>query len=366
MTDSTLDQSTPHFVLTASDLRRAALESVLSAEDVERLIAWGVRQSTTPQPTAQAVEKAKGLNLATIAYYFGAMLMISACAWFLGDKWNDLGSRGILATALVYFGVAAATGAYMRRRGFLVAGGLLVTVAVSLVPLITYSIEDLAGVWPGTNPGPYKYNPWVHGSWIVMELSTIAAAAVALRFVRFSFLTAPMAFSLWFFSMDVAAWALSSESLDWNTRCWTSVIVGLVTMAVGYGLDRTLGKTTAGPGQDFAFWCYFFGLLAFWGGMTSMDSHSELGRAVYAAINLGLIGVSPLLRRSTFLVFGALGVNVYIGHLAYDLFKDSFFFPFVLALVGLLSILLTVWFQRRLLSPAADRSNEAVDTQLSA
>jgi len=32
-----------------------------------------------------------------------------------------------------------------------------------------------------------------------MELMTIAAAAVALKFVRFSFLTAPMAFSFGFF-----------------------------------------------------------------------------------------------------------------------------------------------------------------------
>ena len=38
-----------------------------------------------------------------------------------------------------------------------------------------------------------------------------------------------------------------------------------------------------------------------------------------------------------------LGVHVYLGHLAYEVSKDSFFFPFALALLGLSLILLTVW-----------------------
>ena len=232
---------------------------------------------------------------------------------------------------------------------------MLVTVAVSLIPLITYSIEDLADVWPGSKPGAYKdYYPWIHGSWIVMELATIAAAALALKWVRFGFLTAPMAFSFWFFSMDVAAWLLNADRLSITLRCWVSIVVGLITMAIGYGLDRVLKRRDDAQGEDFTFWCYLFGLMAFWGGMTSMNSVSEVGRAVYAVINLGLIGLAVNLRRTTFLVFGAIGVNVYLGHLAYRVFENSFFFPFVLALVGLVTILLAVWFQRRLLRPAVE------------
>lgn len=36
-------------------------------------------------------------------------------------------------------------------------------------------------------------------------------------------------------------------------------------------------------------------------------------------------------------------MHVYLGHLTYEVFKDSFFFPFALALLGLSLILLTVW-----------------------
>jgi hypothetical protein len=183
-----------------------------------------------------------------------------------------------------------------------------------------------------------------------MELATIAAAALALRFVRFGFLTAPIAFSFWFLSMDLAALITRNASLSWETRQWISVIVGLFTLLVGYGLERYMHKPGEPRSEDFAFWCYLFGMLAFWGGLTSMNSGSEIMQALYALLNVGLIWLAVKLRRSTFLVFGALGVHLYLGHLAYQVFEDSFFFPFVLALLGLSLILLTVWMQRRVLA----------------
>jgi hypothetical protein len=182
-----------------------------------------------------------------------------------------------------------------------------------------------------------------------MELATIAAAAIALRFARFGFLTAPMAFSFWFLSMDLAALILGEGNDSWETRKWVSVIVGLFILLIGYGLDKKLHKSERPDTEDYAFWCYLFGLLAFWGGLTAMDSGSEVKRALYALINIGLIGLAVKLRRTTFLIFGALGVHLYLGHLAYRVFKDSFLFPFALALLGLSLILLTVWMQRRML-----------------
>ncbi|MEP6888403.1 MAG: hypothetical protein ABI945_08785 [Nitrospirales bacterium] len=38
---------------------------------------------------------------------------------------------------------------------------------------------------------------------MAMEVGTILAAAIALRFIRFPFLTAPIAFTLWYMSMDL-------------------------------------------------------------------------------------------------------------------------------------------------------------------
>src|SRR4051794_34144391 len=175
--------------ISISDIRDAGADGVISPDDAERLIHWLSGQA--PEADASP-ETAKGLNAVTVAYYFGAMLMISACAWFLGDKWESLGSRGVFATALVYMAVALGVGLWLRARGYVVGGGLLVTVAVCLVPLLTYTIEDMLGMWPAAHPGEYAgFYPRVHASWIVMELATIGAAALALRFVPFGFLTAP-------------------------------------------------------------------------------------------------------------------------------------------------------------------------------
>ena len=342
------EDMTPKVRLTADDLFRAADEGIISYGDSQKLIEWAEREfdyraSATGMPQ---VETARGFNLATVAYYFGAMLMIGACAWFLGDKWDELGSRGILLITVVYFIVATALGWWLRTKGFLVGGGLLITVAVCLVPLITYTIQDIAGYWPATDPGAYEqFYPRIHGSWIVMELATMAAAGIALWFTRFGFLTAPLAFSFWFFSMDIAALIFGDDVLNGNGRSWISVIVGAITIGVGFLLDRFLSKPE-GRSEDFAFWCYLFGLMAFWGGMTSMDSDLEFNKAIYALINIGLVGVAIRLKRVVFLVFGAIGVHLYLGHLAYSIFQDSFLFPFAIALLGLSLILVTVFAQR--------------------
>ena len=52
------------------------------------------------------------------------------------------------------------------------------------------------------------------------------------------------------------------------------------------------------------------------------------------------------LGRVTILVFGVVGVHLYLGHLAYEVFHDSMLFPFALALLGLSLILVTVFTQR--------------------
>jgi hypothetical protein len=336
-------------LLTASDILRAADEGVLPRVEAERLVEWGrARRSESWLPRPAPPEAQKGLNAVTVAYYFGAMLMISACAWFLGDKWESLGSVGVFSTVLVYVSVALGVGRLLRTRGYVVGGGLLVTVAVCLVPLLTYAVEDMLGLWPGERPGAYKdFYPLIHASWIAMELATIGAAALALRFVPFGFLTAPMAFSFWFFSMDVAEWIFGRDELTRDERCWISVAVGLLTMLVGYGLERTRAAREDAPySEDYAFWCYLFGLLAFWGGFTAMESGGELGRIIYALMNVGLILLGVRLRRATFLVFGVLGVHIYLGHLAYEVFKESVLFPFALAVLGLSVIIFTVFAQR--------------------
>lgn len=344
-------------IFTPEDLERAANEGVIDRDAVRRLVAWqaerlraapaGLRAASTASAESGGREPQKAFNLVTVAYYFGAMLMISACAWFLGDKWDALGSGGVLVTTVVYAAVCLGLGFWLRGNGYPVGGGLLVTVAVCLVPLATYSVESLLGFWPEAAPGAYKdFYPLIRGSWIVMELATMAAAAIALMYVRFGFLTAPLAFAAWFLSMDLWALLRDAQVITWEDRQAVSIIVGLVTIGIGFLLDRLSRQRGRPTSEDFAFWCYLFGLAAFWGGLTSMSGSTEIGKFFYLLLNIGLVAVALVWRRVTFLVFGAMGVHAYLGHLAYTVFRDSFFFPFVLAALGLSLILSTVAAQR--------------------
>lgn len=174
-----------------------------------------------------------------------------------------------------------------------------------------------------------------------MEMGTITTGVIALRARRFPFLTAPIAFSLWFMSMDVAPLLYGNTTVTGNEREWVSVGFGLVILLVAYFVDLRVRA-----GEDFSFWGYVFGLMAFWGGLSVMDSGSELSRFIYCLINIGLISLSVVLRQRVFIVFGSAGVFGYLSHLSYTVFKDSLLFPVALSMIGICVIWLGVLYQR--------------------
>jgi hypothetical protein len=318
--------------ITREDLRWAARQRGLSEQQADDLwVSLGQR----------GTDKTR-FDVANVAYYAGALIVLGAMGWYMTAAWESMGGLGIFAVAVCYaVGFALGGRLLWDRLGLRVPGGLLFTLAVGMCPLATYGALRFSGLWPQGDPGNYAgFHVWINGSWITLELVTIATGILVLRFRRFAFLTAPIAFALWYLSMDLGPLLVGVPEFDWATRRWISVCFGLVMLVVAYAVDLR------GRDEDFAFWIYLFGLLAFWGGLSLMDSGSELGKFIYAIVNLGLIAIALLLRRLPFLVFGALGVSGYIGHLAHGIFQDSFLFPFALSALGLAVIALGVIYQR--------------------
>jgi hypothetical protein len=128
----------------------------------------------------------------------------------------------------------------------------------------------------------------------------------------------------------------------WDLRKWVSLWFGLAMLLFALLVDLRARHSR----QDFAFWLYLFGVLAFWGGLSLMKSDSELSKFLYFCINLLLIGVGAVLARRVFVVFGGLGAAGYLGHLAYDVFADSWLFPVALTAIGLGVIWLGILWQR--------------------
>jgi hypothetical protein len=313
--------------------------------DLEALVADGILAPEQPAAIWSALERRTAgrtrFDLVHVAYYAGALIVIGAMSYFLNEAWNRFDGGTLALIAAIYAMIfVMASWVLVTRNGLRVPGGLLLTMAVCMTPMIVYGIERMTGLWLQGDPGSYgDYYVWVRGSWIVMELATVAAGLVALRCMRFPFLTAPIAFSLWFLSMDLTPLLFSQESFTWEQRLWVSLVVGLAMIFVAYVLDR-------GNARDFAGWLYLFGTLSFWGGLTLMEGTSELTYAGYALVNVVLILLSVFLIRRVFLVFGALGLMTYLGHLASTLFADSLLFPVALTMIGLSVIGVGIVLQR--------------------
>lgn len=317
--------------LSKSDLDWACRENLLSPEQATAL--WSALE--------RRGAGAPRFDLAHVAYYAGALVVISAMSWFMTEAWDSFGGGGLSAVALVYAVVFYALGHELWfRRELPVPGGLLITVAVCMTPLAIYGVERMTGFWPQADPGSYPgYHRWIKAGWLLMELGTVLAGAIALRFVRFPFLTAPIAFSLWYLSMDLTPLLIGQGDFSDEQQRVVSLWFGLAMLVASYCVDR---RTR----EDYAFWGYLFGLLAFWGGLSLAQNASELAKFGYFLVNLVLMVLSVLLQRRAFLVFGGLGVFLYLAHLAREVFADSLAFPFALSLMGVLIIYGGVQFQR--------------------
>jgi len=317
--------------LTKELLFREAEDAGIAAEQTQEL--WDrLSSATADQQPFDALQ---------VAYYFGGMIVIGAMTFFFSLAWERVSGVGILALALTYGGLFGFLGPHLfHARRLYAAGGLLTAVAVCMTPLAVYGLERSMGWWPQGNPGDYhNYYAWVKGSWLLMEVATLASSGVALHFVRFPFLTAPMVFTLWYMSLDFAPLLFGRTVFQESEQLWVSVVFGAVVLLVAYLVDRR----TRG---DYAFWLYLFGLAAFWGGLSMMESSSPWARFGYCLLNLLLIVISTLLNRRAFAVFGSVGVAVYLSYLAFGLFKGSLFLPLALTVIGVGIITATVAYQR--------------------
>jgi len=290
-----------------------------------------------------------------VLYYLGGLIAIGGMTFYVTFGWDRLGGAEIFFIAAVYALVGlVATHYLLEKMQLAIPAGLTGAFVVALTPLAVYGLQVWFGWWDGKQP--YRaYHTLVDSRWIAMELATLAVGSVMLWRYRLPFLVMPVAGTLWYMSMDLApllhdylygadpaaAGWVSSQAL-WRLRQLVSVGFGLIVVCVALLVDmRSDGK------RDFAFWLYLAGVAAFWGGLSSMESGSEVGKMVYCAINIAMLFIGAALGRRVFAVFGALGVAFYLGHLASRVFANSLLFPIVLTLIGLGVIALGVLWQRR-------------------
>lgn len=331
--------------MTRDELQLLVNAGIIDAAKKSQITAFLAGHKTTSETSTPR------FDLTHMLWYVGALIIIGAMGLFTNDAFNRMGGWALTACGLAYAVVAYISGHYLwTKKALRVPGGLLIAVAVSMVPMIIYGIQDAMDLWKFAQGDPGQYRnvfPYIHGSWIYMEIATVVAASLAAYFYRFPFILAIAAVALWFFSMDVAIWFLRSPDnaysydFDFSTRRMVSIVVGMAVILLSWAMDLKRRS-----GADMAFWLHIAGAAAFWGGLTLSDGGTELEKFAYLMINVGLLGLSLFLDRRVYAVFGGMGVATYLGQLAFNTFKDMILFSFALSAIGLLIIFLGVLLHR--------------------
>lgn len=322
----------------SEDIAAARNAGVIDDATHERLLLYLSSHRTAPPPNTVT----SSYDFVHVLWYAGALVVLSAMGMFSTMAFSNWGNRALLATSVIYAIIFLVIGSVLWRRGLHTPGGLFVACAVGMTPLGVFAVQSLLKLSPiDSQLLSSDFYVWIKSSWIPMELATMATAITALIFFPFPFLTAIIAFSLWFLSMDLTFWLMQDESFTWEQRATISLNFGLLIIAFAWLVD--LRKWHNG---DFAFWIHLSGLIVFWGGLTAHYHGGQWSSALYGAINVGLVFISVLLMRRAYAVFGSIGVTFYLGYLSAEIFKNSILFPFALSGIGVAMIAFGVMFNK--------------------
>lgn len=315
--------------LTQHQLEAAVQAGIISEQQQQQLLDF-LQHSPASAPA---------FNFTYFLYYLGGLIAIGAMTLFMNLGWESFGGEGIIGLSLIYAMAGLLLAHRFHRQGYAIPAGICATFVVFLTPLAIYGLQQALGLWPeAATFAEHSGNPaW---NWLQMILGTLGIGIIVARIYRYPFLMLPIAVALWCLSLELARLWWGGE-YDYELQTQVSMYFGLGIIAAALWVDlKSINKA------DYAFWLYISGVLAFWGGLSLQYSDNELAKLTYFGINLLLMLVGVLLVRRIFVVCGALGASFYLGHLAAHVFQDSWLFPVALTAIGLLVVVLGVWWQK--------------------
>jgi hypothetical protein len=307
---------------------------------VSSAVKLGVSEKTAEElwNTLEDNSNSYRFEVSRVLYYLGALIVIVALGWFANLAWMHFTGKGLFTISLSYLVVFFALGnSLWHKKGLKVPGGLFITLAVGMVPMAVYGFQKWTGFWLHSKGlGTYSsLFDWLKGETFTLLVATIFTGYIAIKFYRFPFLIMPILIASLFMFLDLGLTLFENNNL---IEEWVCVGFGIIVLIAAYCMDIFLP-------EDFAFWSYLIGLLSFWWGITVL-SQSYLGLSTYLIINLFLIFLAVILQRPVFLVFGGIGILVYLTSLYERYFADSTLFPAALSLMGMLVVFAGIAYQK--------------------
>ena len=310
------------------DLRRWQQRGLLSDEQLRSIL---VEEGLETEPEAK--EKKVGLNLVTVAYYFGGLLAFFSFTFFIGMNWGDLTDWERLGVTLGAILVIGALGVWLRfMRGYPTAGGLLLFVATAVLPLFIFTVSKVLGIWPDT--GSF-YD--LRFALLYLSLVSLAGALAALILTRFSLISLIVAAFVHLTTLDIAQ-IIKGARIP-TTELTAATCGGLILL----GIALTLWEK-----KPHAFWFKLYGLVGLQIAFTHLfvDSDNVFFGILFLLVYLVIIGLSLRFREVIYLVFGAIGTYTYIVRLVFDTFRGTAYFPLLLGIIGLSIVVVAVLYQR--------------------
>lgn len=322
--------------MTNADIDRAVKAGIISAEQAESIKAL----SSSHQETLHQTPRFIPLH---ILYYVGGLIAIGAMTIFINLGWESFGGWGVLSISLFYALVLLLIVPVLERRGLTLPAGMATTFVVCLTPLAMYGLQIGMGWWPTDSPNAEAFRDFhrvIQWHWVYLELATLLVGAIMLWRYRYPFLVMPIAVTLWYMSMDVAA-MLSPQDMGFTVRSQVSLAFGLGMIVLALWVDFQ-----SQPKQDYPFWLYLFGVLTFWGGLHMLSNETPEYAFIVFLCSLVLLVIGALIRRKVFVVFGAFGLFRYLNYLAWFIFEDSWGYPITLTLIGAGIVGLGIYWQQ--------------------
>jgi hypothetical protein len=327
-----------------NDLEAARAAGILDVETGERLRRFLASRIPAERAVPLAAPAPVGrFDITHVIWYAGSLIIMGAMGLFATQAFAAIGGYGLAFTGLLYMVVLGRIGDRLwQKSATQLPGGLLITAAVAMTPLIVFGFQEAWSLWdqqgnPGSYPGFFKK---IRSGFVPMELITLLVAGLALRRYNFAFLALPAALCLWFLSMDLVPLLFGQED-SFARRRDITLWFGLITIAT------LVVYESRHRNHDAAFWLHLVAAITFWGGLTFRNSDSHLAKAAYCLINVGLIGFSVFIGRRVYAVLGVIGIMTYLGDLAWRVFENSVLFPYLLSMLGLALMALGLWIARR-------------------
>lgn len=332
------------------DLLQAQKDGIISVEVFNRLIEYlkssSKKKAVMNNSETNVVNNVSKFNIENFLYYFGAFIIVSTMVWYLGSIWDNFGHGGLFAISILYFAIFVIIGNFLWNKKKKTPGGLLYVCAVSVIPLLVWAFESLIGIMPKDLSEYNDFHILIRSGWILMELATIFTGFIFLKHRKFPLLTLPICYAMWYLSMDIVPLCLGQAiEPTWGMRNFATSVFAILMLGFALKLDNDKQDS-----EDYSHWLYIFGATMLWGVIISILAQfkleNEFAYFLTAIFNFTYMFISILLKRKVFMVWGAIGFWTYLGHLAFQIFKDTPMFPIVLVIFGLLVISFGIYYSK--------------------